>query len=120
MESFEKLDAWKSAKELALKCYEITKLFPKEEQFSLTSQTRRAAISVVSNIAEALSRLSIKDQSYFFQMATGSLYELKAQFIIATELNFMKKTDLDIVSDSIIRTLKLINGYKRYLSSKNL
>lgn len=120
MESFEKLEAWKAAKELALRCYEITKTFPKEEQFSLTNQIRRAVISVVSNIAEALSRSSIRDKSHFFQIAIGSLYELKAQLIIALELKFLNQNNFNTAEDMISRTLKLANGYLRYLNKRNL
>jgi four helix bundle protein len=120
MESFEKLEAWKTAKKLAIRCYEVTKSFPKEEQFSLTNQIRRAAISIVSNIAEGSSRTTSKDKAHFFQMAIGSLYELKTQFLVAEELKFIQKSDFCVINETIVRTLKLINGYKRYLNNKNL
>lgn len=114
-ESFEKLQAWLAAKELCLFCYQSTKLFPKEEQFALTNQIRRAAISVISNIAEAMSRSSIKDRKHFLDMAVGSVYELKAQMIVSFELKYLNKNNFEKNDELCCKCLRLINGYKNYL-----
>ena len=71
--------------------YAITKAFPKEEIYGLTSQLRRAAVSVSSNIAEGSSRASLKDQSRFSEIAYGSLMEIVSQLAIAKEMGFVEE-----------------------------
>ena len=71
--SFEKLEVWKEARELVVWIYSITKEYPSEEKFGLVTQLRRAAVSVVSNLAEGSSRKSAKDQAHFSQIAYSSL-----------------------------------------------
>ncbi len=88
--SFEKLEVWKESRELVVLVYNHTKLFPKEELFGSTSQLRRAALSVSSNIAEGSGRKTLKDQAHFYTMAYGSLMELLNQLIIAVDLKFLK------------------------------
>lgn len=115
-ESFEKLNAWIAAKELCLYCYKVTKKFPQDEQFGLTQQIRRAAVSIVSNLAEGLSRKSIKDKTHFVDMAIGSAYEVKAQLIIAFELNYLSEDESHKANSLISQCLKLSNGYNNYLN----
>lgn len=73
------LDVWKNSKSLPNIIYDITKGFPKEEIFELTSQMRRAAVSIPSNIAEGCGRQYLKDAIQFFLLARGPLYELETQ-----------------------------------------
>lgn len=87
--SFEKLDCWQHARKLAVWTYHNTKNFPREEQFGLTSQIRRASISVASNIAEGTSRKTLKDQSHFSTIAYSSSIELLNDFIISNDLQFL-------------------------------
>lgn len=114
-ESFENLTAWKEAKNLALLCYKITKHFPREEQFALTNQIRRAAVSIISNIAEGASRTSFKDRVHFLDIAIGSIFELKAQFILSKEIGYISLDELAEVEQLSSHSLKLIYGYKNYL-----
>ncbi len=79
---FENLDAWKEATDLAVRIYEITKNFPKEEIFGITSQLRRAAISISSNLAEGAGRKSKKDFKQFVHIASGSLNEVDSLLYI--------------------------------------
>lgn len=85
--SFEKLEVWRLSKELVKTIYKITKGFPREEQFGLTNQMRRAAVSVSSNLAEGTSRITAKDKAHFTVIAYSSLVELLNQVILSYELS---------------------------------
>jgi len=92
--SFEKLEVWTEARIFVKWIYEITSIFPSEEKFGLSMQLRRAAVSVVSNLAEGSARKSAKDQAHFSQIAYSSLIEILNQLIIANDLNFVSETQL--------------------------
>jgi four helix bundle protein len=87
--SFEKLNVWKKARELNKSIYLISNDFPKEEKFGLTSQIRRASISISSNIAEGSSRKSSKEQARYTEIAYGSLLEVLSQLILANDLKYI-------------------------------
>ena len=89
--SFEKLECWQNARNLAGWIYIVTKNFPEDEKFGLISQMRRAAVSIASNIAEGTSRISAKDQSHFSTIAYSSTIELLNDLIISNDLNFLKE-----------------------------
>lgn len=96
----EKLKVWQLAKALAKRVYQITADFPGEERFGLTNQMRRAAVSVMSNLAEGSGRTGSKDQAHFSQMAYGSLMELDSQFQLSVDLGFIHEPAyLDIRND---------------------
>ena len=80
---YENLEAWKQATDLAIRIYEVTEAFPKEEIFGITSQLRRAAISISSNIAEGSGRKSKRDFKQFIHMASGSLNEVESFVCLA-------------------------------------
>ncbi len=84
--SFRDLVIWQKGLEIAKEVYEITKSFPKEEIFGLTSQMRRSAVSISSNIAEGRGRSTRKDFAQFLHIAQGSLFELETQILLAKEL----------------------------------
>ncbi|NJB83196.1 four helix bundle protein [Wenyingzhuangia aestuarii] len=87
--SFEKLNVWNDSKELVKEIYKTTNGFPESEKYGLTSQLRRASISVPSNIAEGSSRKTSKDQAHFTTLAYSSLMEVLNQIIIAYELVYI-------------------------------
>lgn len=87
--TFVDLKAWQEAHRLVLLVYRITKTYPEEEKFGLVSQSRRAAVSISSNIAEGFGRFSGKDKHHFFSMAKTSLAELQSQLMIARDLRFV-------------------------------
>lgn len=96
--SFRKLIVWQKAKELTLLIYKITKSFPIEERFAMSSQMRRAAYSLLANIAEGNSKIHTKDRKNFFNISFGSLTELDCFSEIAYELKYISKQDyLNIV-----------------------
>jgi len=92
--SFEKLIVWNQSRALVKEIYSLTKLFPKEELFGLTSQIRRAAISVSSNLAEGSARISRKEKARFSEVAFGSLMEVLNQLILAQDLGYISESDI--------------------------
>lgn len=105
---FERLEVWKRAIKLAKKVFEITRQFPKEEQFGLTSQIRRAATSVGLNIAEGSARGTKKEFQYFLRIAKGSLGELTTGMAIAREFEYLDNVifkDVYRESDEIARMI---------------
>ena len=91
--SFEKLEAWKHARRLAVWTYKATARFPEEEKFGLISQMRRAAIAIASNLAEGTSRITSKDQCHFSTISYSSTIELLNDLIISTDLLFLNEPD---------------------------
>ena len=91
--TFEKLEVWQLARKLVLAIYNISKNFPVNEQYGLTSQINRAVISVASNLAEGSSRISQRDQAHFSQLAYSSLMEVICQLNIAKELGFIREKE---------------------------
>lgn len=115
--SFENLEVWQRSRELVKNVYQITASFPDEEKFGLTSQLRRASISVSSNIAEGSTRWSKKDQSRFYEISFGSLMEILNQLILSTDLEFMKEDKLMYLRDKIDNISRMLNAL--YQSRKN-
>ncbi len=109
------LDAWKKSIELVSFIYETTKKFPKEEVFGITSQIRRAAISVPSNIAEGFGRNTAGELKQFIGIAQGSLSELETLLIIARNLGFIDTERFNIATNSISQIFKLTGGLKAKL-----
>ncbi len=106
--SFQKLLVWQRSMELVKDVYTITKTFPKEELYGITSQIRRSAVSVPSNIAEGSQRTSDKEFSNFILIARGSLAELITQLLIAAELRYGTQTAIEKIlkeCDAISRKL---------------
>ncbi len=104
--SFEKLEVWNDARELVKITYKNTSKFPNYEIYGLSSQMRRAAISISSNIAEGSGRTSKKDQAHFYQIAFSSLLELLSQYYVAFDLEY---TNADAVSSAKSQLLKVSN-----------
>ena len=93
--SYRKLDAYISAKDLVIFIYKLIAQFPKEENYALCDQLRRAVISIPSNIAEGMGRSSLKEQVHFLEIAFGSLNEVMCQLELANELNFISQANLE-------------------------
>ena len=110
------LDVWKLGIELVTKIYEITSRFPTTEQFGLTSQMQRAAVSVPSNIAEGAARNSEKEYIHFLYISLGSLTELETQLIISEKLGFLDNKSIFEEVEKLRR--KLLNFIK-YFKKKN-
>jgi four helix bundle protein len=111
--SFEKLDCWQQARQLAVWTYKATKEFPSEEKFGIISQMRRAAISVVSNIAEGTSRKTAKDQSHFSTIAYSSIIELLNDLIISNDLGYLSNEYYTEGRERIEKQTLLIAGLRK-------
>ena len=109
-ENFDKLLVWQRAHSLVLKIYEVTNNFPKEEIWELTSQIRRAAVSVPSNIVEGKARGSRKDFKRFLLIARGSLEEVKYQSLLAKELKYMNDEQYEEITVMIEDVGRLLGG----------
>lgn len=113
IQNFTELTAWQEAHKLALLIYESTSTFPSIEQYGLSSQMRRAAVSVTSNIAEGFGRSSAKDRQHFWVIADGSLYEVKSQLILARDLQYIDETRYENVVKQSDIAHKLLHGLLR-------
>ena len=109
------LEAWKQAINLVTKIYKITKEFPKDELFGLTSQMQRAAVSIPSNIAEGCARAGDADTLRFIDMSIGSIAELETQLIISKNLGYLHS---DEIFDELDKTSAMMGGLKKYLKNK--
>ena len=118
IQSYRQLIAWQKSMELVRQIYEITKTFPKEEVYGLTSQIRRAAVSVPSNIAEGQGRDSTKEFLHHLSIAYGSLIEVETQILIAESLNYLKTEEVKLILEKTAEAGRLINGLSRSLKQK--
>lgn len=108
--SFEKLNVWQKARNLSTSIYKITKVFPKDEIFGLTSQMRRCSISISSNIAEGSGRHSAKDKARFTEIAFSSALELLNQVMISNDLEFISNQDYDRIRLEIDEITNMLDG----------
>ncbi len=113
--SFEDLNSWQEAQTLGVQVYAISKSFPKEEIFGLTSQVKRAVASVSANIAEGFGRRTLKDKLQFYTIAYGSLLETKNFLYLANKLTFLDKQNLDKLLAQATSCQKLLNALMRSL-----
>lgn len=110
---FTDLKAWQASRELVKTTYRVTVSFPVSEQYGLTSQMKRAAVSVASNIAEGFKRDTMPDKIHFYIMAHGSLTELQSQTILASDLSFLGQTSFRALMKQASETDKLLTGLVR-------
>ncbi len=112
-DAYRDLIAWRKATDLALDIYRATQKFPKDEIYGLTSQMRRAAVSVASNIAEGKGRYSLKEFAQFLYRARGSLLELETQLFIAEELHYLEPLVFRRIEDRTKELGRILNGLTR-------
>ncbi len=108
-----KLEVWKKSIAFVTLIYEETKKFPREEEFGLKSQLRRAAVSVPSNIAEGLTRKSRNDKLHFLNIAQGSLSEMDAQIEICKNMNYLGKDRYEKIEIQLVEIEKMLSGLSR-------
>ena len=110
MKSYKELIVWQKSIELVIQIYKVTKTFPKEEVYGLTSQTQRADVSIPSNIAEGHDRNSSKEFVQFLYISRGSLAELETQILIAEKLGYMNQEEKTSILNNCYEIGKMING----------
>ena len=113
--SYRKLDAYQKAKEFVIYVYKLLKQFPKEEQYALCDQLRRAAVSIPSNIAEGMGRFSNKEKAHYLEIAYGSLMEVFFFLNIAHRLGYITDEKLNNFRKEIEFIAKPISGLRKSL-----
>ncbi|RYF09816.1 MAG: four helix bundle protein [Flavobacteriales bacterium] len=117
-QKYTELEVWKKARAFTAFIYRLTVAFPKEEIYGLTSQIRRCAVSIPSNIAEGSGRRHSKETIQFLAISRGSLYELETQIYVSFDIGLISETQLSECINQIEILGKLINGYIRYLAKE--
>ena len=118
MRPHEGLDVWKKAVDFVVDIYRVTDTFPKEERFGLTSQLRRAAVSVPANIAEGKGRSSLREYLQFLSIARGSVEEVKYFLLLAKDLKYLDQQDYDGIVNDYDRVGKMLNGLMASLRTR--
>jgi len=108
--SFTQLQAWKDSHSLVLLIYQATKLFPREELYGLTSQLKRAAVSISSNIAEGFGRQYYKEKIQFYFLSKGSLTEVQNQLLIARDIGYLEAKDFLALANQTVKVSKILAG----------
>lgn len=112
MSDFKRLKVWAKAHALALRTYAVTKEFPREELYGLTSQMRRAAVSIGSNLAEGCGRETRKEMAYFLRIAIGSTQELRYQLMLAADLGWLLRPQSDELEREVEEVRAMLNGLR--------
>jgi four helix bundle protein len=120
MTNYKTLEVWKKSMQLVKDIYLLSKTFPKDELYGLTSQLRRAIVSVPSNIAEGSGRQYRKDTIQFLHIARGSLYEVETLLHIALIVGIIEESQIGLVAPLVDETQKILNGFINHLEKASL
>jgi four helix bundle protein len=115
MHNFKELKIWQKARILVKDIYLLTKKYPVDERFGLTSQTRRAAVSIMLNIAEGSGRRTNADFSHFLDMSVGSVREVQSAIIVAFDLEYITENELNMFEYKCIELQKMIFKFQETL-----
>jgi four helix bundle protein len=118
IKTYRDLVVWQKSMTIVTEIYKLSQSFPKNEAYGLTSQMRRCAVSIPSNIAEGYGRNSSSDYVRFLRVAAGSLYELQTQIEIACNLEYLKKTDFAKLYESSREIERMLSSLSRKLNGK--
>ncbi|MEA2086642.1 MAG: four helix bundle protein, partial [Candidatus Caldatribacteriota bacterium] len=118
IKSFEELTIWQEARELTNRIYILSKRFPKEELYGLTSQIRRASVSIMSNIAEGFNRRSTKEFINFLIISRASISEVQNDLYISLDLNYINKEDFETIYNHAQKISMSINKLITYLKAQ--
>jgi four helix bundle protein len=120
MTNYKTLEAWKKSMQLVKNVYALVRSFPKEELYGLTSQLKRAVVSIPANIAEGTGRQYKKDTIHFLHIARGSLYEVETLVDIALMVGVMNEDQLNLIAPLVDETQKILNGFINHLERASL
>jgi four helix bundle protein len=118
LKSFEDLQCWQACREVRIFITELINGYPKQEQYSIVDNMKRAARSTTQNIAEGFGRFHYKENLQFCRISRGSLFELADDLITSIDEGFITKEDYELGRNKISNALALLNGYIKYLNSK--
>lgn len=118
MFSFQKLQVWQQGHQLTLAVYRLTRNFPKEELFGLTSQMRRAAASIPHNIAEGCGRNSDAELLRFVTIASGSSTELESQLLLARDLGYAEAAEAKQLIEQVVEVRKMLWGFRQAVAKR--
>jgi len=118
VKGYQDLIVWQKSKDLAKQIYRTTSKFPSSETYGLTSQFRRAVISISANLAEGYGRKSRPEFAQFVTIATGSATELECLIILAEELGFIKPVEAEHLKKSIVEILRMLQKLRQTLRTK--
>ncbi len=118
MRPHHKLDVWKKSVDFTVEIYRVTDSFPKEEKFGLTSQLRRASVSIAANVAEGAGRRSTKEFLNFLSMAQGSASEVETELVIGFRLGYMSDDVLHGLTSALDEIGRMITGLGNHLKTK--
>lgn len=116
--TFEDVVAWQKARVFIRHVYEVTEKFPDDEKFGLTSQFRRAAVSIGANIAEGYKRIGKDDKLRFYNYSQGSLEECRCYIFLAYDINYITQEELSVLLSEIEDTSRLLNSYSAAIVNK--
>jgi len=116
--NFEKLEVWQDARLFVKDIYSLTNSFPDKEKYGICTQMQRAAVSIVSNIAEGVSRNSTKEQIRFIEIAYGSLMEVYCQLYIAIDLNYLMSEQFETLKQNVDKISNKRNALNRSLQKR--
>lgn len=116
MHNYREIKIWQKSRSLVKDVYLLTKKFPKEEMYGLTSQVRRAVVSIPANIAEGAGRGTDKDFSHFLDIARGSLFELETLIILSSDLEFILESQSIEVLEKTTEIFRMLNSFQNNLS----
>ncbi len=119
LKNFRDLKVWQKSYQVCLKIYTITKDFPKQETYGLTSQIRRAAVSIPSNIAEGYGRKTTPDYIRYLYIAYGSNCELETQILLSGDLEYIKSEKLKEIQEAMGEVERMLKALIRSLENKN-
>jgi four helix bundle protein len=117
MKNFRELKVWEKAHQLTLAVYKATTTFPREEQYGLTSQLRRACASVPANIAEGCGRGSEADFARFLQIAMGSASELEYHLLLARDLNLLRQVEYENLDQEVTDVKRMLTAFIQKLNT---
>ena len=120
MQDYRKFNVWEKAHLLAVYVYKVTGAFPKEEMFALTSQIRRACVSIPANIAEGCGRGGGAELGRFLQIASGSAHELEYHFLLARELGYLKPEESDTINKQISEIKRMLSALIKKIKAEHL
>jgi four helix bundle protein len=113
MHNFKELKVWQESMSLAKDVFTITRNFPSEEKFGLTSQINRCSVSIASNIAEGAGRGSDKEFNQFLNIALGSCFELETQLLLSSDFNYITKEQTELLTEKACKVQRMLNGLKK-------